>query len=199
MSLFARPKFVTKQVHQLVPSVSAVSLRIAMRKLWSDHAFWTREFVVAAVAGTPDAGAAAARLLRNQEDIGAAVVPFYGKAAGAKLTGLLKGHINIAVKLVAAAKAGRKAEFAKQDKLWSANAEEIATFLSDANPNWARKDLSNLLALHLSLTKGEAVARITQDWEADVKAFDDIFIEIMTVSDALSEGIVKQFPGKFEE
>lgn len=197
MPMFQR----TKQNHVFQPSMtpSAVSLRIALRKLWSDHVVWTREYIVAAVAGTPDADAAAGRLLRNQEDIGAAIVPLYGKAAGAKLTSLLKAHITIAVKLVAAAKGGKKAEFAKQDKLWTANAEQIATFLSDANPNWSRKDLSNLLALHLSLTKGEAVARLNQDWDADVKAFDDIFVEIMTVSDALAEGIVKQFPGKFEE
>lgn len=199
MALFSRPKFVTKQVHQVVPSRSAVSLRIAMRKLWSDHVVWTREYIVAAVAGTPDADAAATRLLRNQEDLGAAIAPLYGRAAAAKLTALLKSHITIAVKLVAAARAGKKAEFTKQDKLWSANAEDIATFLSDANPDWSRKDLSNLLALHLSLTKAEAVARLDQDWDADVKAFDDIFVEIMTVADALTEGIIKQFPGKFEE
>lgn len=144
MPIFQRTK--QKHVSQPAMTASAVSLRIALRKLWSDHVVWTREYIIAAVAGTPDADAAAGRLLRNQEDIGAAIVPLYGKAAGANLTSLLKAHITIAVKLVAAAKADKKAEFAKQDKLWSANAEQIATFLADANPNWNRKDLSNLLA-----------------------------------------------------
>jgi hypothetical protein len=44
-----------------------------MRKLWTDHVVWTREYIVAAVAGTPDAQPAASRLMKNQEDIGAAV------------------------------------------------------------------------------------------------------------------------------
>ncbi len=82
-------------------------VRLALRKLWSDHVIWTREYIVAAVAGTPDAGAAATRLLGNQEDIGAAVAGFYGQAAGDRLTELLKEHILIAVDLVAAAKSGR--------------------------------------------------------------------------------------------
>ena len=56
-------------------------VRIALRKLWSDHVIWTRQYIVAAVAGTPDADAAAGRLLKNQEDIGAAFVPYYGQAA----------------------------------------------------------------------------------------------------------------------
>jgi hypothetical protein len=55
----------------------------------------------------------------------------------------------------------------------------------------------DLLNLHLSLTKGEVVARLEQNWDADVAAFDEIFTEIMTVADALSDGLVKQFPEKF--
>ncbi len=73
--------------------------------MWSDHAIWTREYIVAAVDGSPDANAAATRLLRNQDDIGGAVAGFYGKDAGDKLTALLKEHIMIAVDLIAAAKA----------------------------------------------------------------------------------------------
>lgn len=175
----------------------AVALKLAVRKLWADHVVWTREYIVAAVAGTPDAQAAAARLLRNQEDIGNAIAPVYGKAAGTQLTALLKQHITIAVDLVEAAKSGNTGQFKKADAKWSANAEDIAAFLAGANPHWPKKDVLNLLTLHLSLTKGEAVARLEKKWDADVQAFDDIFVEIMTVADAIADGIVKQFPEKF--
>ena len=174
-------------------------VRLALRKLWSDHVIWTREYIVAAVAGTPDAGAAATRLLANQEDIGAAVAGFYGQAAGDRLTELLKEHIMIAVDLVAAAKTGDQAAFATHDARWTANIEAIAAFLAGANPNWPEGDVLDLLALHLKLTKDEAVARITGDWAADVKAFDDIFTEIMVLADALYDGIVAQFPERFAE
>ena len=168
-----------------------------MRKLWADHVIWTRGYVVAAVAGTPDAGAAAARLLRNQDDIGNAIVPVYGRAAGTRLTELLKEHIMIAVDLIAAAKAGDQEKFGEFDAKWTKNAKDIATFLSGANPHWPKKDVVDLLNLHLNLTKKEVVARLTQKWDEDVQAFDDIFTEIMTVSDTLADGIHKQFPGKF--
>jgi hypothetical protein len=171
-------------------------VRIALRKLWSDHVIWTREYIIAAVAGTPDADAAAGRLLKNQEDIGAAIAGFYGDAAGAKLTELLKAHIMIAVDLVAAAKSGDKAAFATHDARWTANAEEIAGFLAGANPNWPKQDVFDLLSLHLKLTKDEAVARIGGDWAADIKAFDAIFNEIMVLADALNDGIAAQFPEK---
>jgi len=177
---------------------STEPVRLALRKLWSDHVIWTREYIVAAVAGTPDAGEAAGRLLRNQEDIGAAIVPYYGQAAGDALTALLKDHIMIAVDLVAAAKSGDQAAFATHDARWTANAEQIAGFLASANPNWPQKDVMDLLALHLKLTKDETVARLTGDWAADVRAFDDIFTEIMVLADALNDGIVAQFPDRFQ-
>ena len=147
--------------------------------------------------GRPTPTPPPARLLTNQEDIGAAVAGFYGQAAGDRLTELLKEHILIAVDLVAAAKSGDQAAFATHDARWTANIETIAAFLAGANPNWPEKDVLDLLALHLKLTKDEAVARITGDWAADVKAFDDIFTEIMVLADALHDGIVAQFPERF--
>ena len=178
-------------------ATSKEPVRLALRKLWSDHVIWTRQYIVAAVAETPDAGAAAGRLLRNQEDIGAAVAGYYGDAAGNRLTELLKEHILIAVDLVAAAKSGDQAAFAQHDARWTANIETIATFLAGANPNWPEKGVLDLLALHLKLTKDETIARITGDWDADIKAFDDIFNEILVLGDAIHDGIVAQFPERF--
>ena len=179
-------------------SDGALSLRTALRRLWSDHVIWTRQYVVAAVADSPDADAAATRLLKNQVDIGNAVVPFYGDAAGAGLTDLLEQHIGIAVELIAAAKSGDQATFQEKDAAWDGNAREIASFLSGANPHWPENDVYDLLNQHLTLTKNEVVARLEGNWEADVAAFDEIYTEILTLSDALSDGLVAQFPEKFE-
>jgi len=76
-------------------SEKAAALKQDMRKLWTDHVVWTRDYIVAAVADQPDAQAAAARLMKNQEDIGQAVAAYYGAGAGQQLTTLLKEHISI--------------------------------------------------------------------------------------------------------
>ena len=91
----------------MVTSNAAWSLKTNLRKLWADHVIWTREYLVAAIAATQDAQAAG-RLLKNQEHLGNAIVPYYGQAAGNGLTDLLKQHIMIAVDLIAAAKAGQQ-------------------------------------------------------------------------------------------
>jgi hypothetical protein len=177
---------------------AAEPVRLALRKLWSDHVLWTREYIVSAIGGPPGlADAAAGRLLRNQEDIGNAVVPYYGEAAGQRLTELLKQHIMIAVDLIADAKAGDNAKFATDDQHWSDNVAEISAFLAGANPNWPEKDLLDLLSLHLHLTKQEVTAVLQKDYDGAVKRFDDIFNEIMVVADALYDGLAAQFPDKF--
>ena len=183
--------------HETTALSAAATLRQNMRALWSDHVIWTRQYIVAAVANQPDQVAAAGRLMRNQEDIGAAVAAYYGPQAGARLTELLKAHIGIAVDLVKAAKAGDTAAERQADRMWHRNAEEIADFLSTANPNWPRETLIEMMNAHLSTTTDEVVARLTQNWEQDVRAFDAVYRHILAMSDALSDGIIKQFPDRF--
>ena len=176
----------------------ATQLRQDMRKLWTDHTVWTRDYIVAAVDDRPDAQAAANRLMKNQEDIGAAVAAYYGQPAGQQLTSLLKQHIAIAVDLIKAAKAGDQAAQKQASDKWQQNAVDIATFLSHANPNWPKDVLVNMMKMHLATTTDEVVARLKHDWEADVRAYDAVYSHILMMADALSDGIVKQFPEKFK-
>jgi hypothetical protein len=177
---------------------AAAVLKQDMRRLWTDHVVWTRDYIVAAVGDQPDAQAAAGRLMRNQEDIGNAVGKFYGASAGQQLTTLLKEHISIAVDLIKAAKAGDKPAQQQADTKWQQNAVAIADFLSKANPNWPRATLVDMMKNHLSTTTDEVVARLNKQWDADVRAFDAVYDHILHTSDALADGIIKQFPEKFD-
>jgi len=176
----------------------ATQLHQDMRKLWTDHTVWTRDYIVAAVDDRPDAPAAANRLMNNQEDIGNAIAAYYGQAAGQELTALLKQHIAIAVDVIKAAKAGDQAAQKQANDKWQQNAVDIATFLSKANPNWPNSVLVNMMKMHLATTTDEVVARLKHDWEADVRAYDAVYNHILMMADALSDGIVKQFPEKFK-
>ena len=176
---------------------ATTALRQDMRKLWTDHVVWTRAYIVAAAADQPDAQSAAGRLMKNQEDIGAAVATYYGKAAGDQLTTLLKEHITIAVDIIKFAKAGDKTSQQQADAKWKKNGEEIAGFLAKATPTWPRATLADMMNKHLATTTDEVVARLTKNWAADVKAYEAVYEHILMMSDALADGIVKQFPQKF--
>lgn len=176
----------------------AVETRMAMRKLWEGHIAYTRNYIISALANLPDTDAIAGRLLKNQDDIGDAIKPYYGDAAGKKLTALLRDHILIAAEVVGAAKAGDKQKLGDAQKKWSANGNDIAAFLSGANPNWPRKDLDEMLQKHLELTTGEVVGRLTKDWALDIRSYDAGHVHMLMFADMLTDGIVKQFPDKFK-
>jgi hypothetical protein len=175
-----------------------LALRQDMRKLWEDHVTWTRLAVISLTTDSPDTKATVARLLRNQADIGRAIKPFYGKAAGVKLTALLREHILIAADLIAAARKGDAEAVAAEQARWEANADQIATFLSAANPeSWKLPEMKAMMRDHLRLTTNEVVARLQQRWSADVRAYDRIHVQILHMADMLSDGLVAQFPARF--
>ena len=180
------------------PSAEQVRFHDAMRKLWEDHITWTRLAIVSFAAGIPDFDPTAARLLRNQQDIGNAIKPYYGRRAGNRLTALLKEHIAGAVELLGAAKAGDDARFAAAKQAWYRNGRQIARFLSNANPRFLPfSRISRLMRGHLDQTLDEAARRLGGDFLADIRDYDRIHRHILMMADAISTGIIKQFPRRF--
>jgi hypothetical protein len=175
-----------------------LAFRNQMRGLWEQHVAWTRLAIVSFAGSLPDLSATEQRLLRNQRDIGDAVVPYYGQTAGHQLTILLRHHILIAVDILVDAKSGDQAALAVDLKRWSENANQIAAFLHRANPdNWTLAEMRRMMQTHLKLTTDEAVAQLTGDFPASIQAYDRIEREILRMADMLSTGIIAQFPGRF--
>jgi len=176
-----------------------VDLQMAERRLWMDHVAWTRSFLISDLASLEDRDDVLERLLKNQDDIGNSIKPYYGEEAGNQLALLLREHITTAGQVVGAAKSGSKEDFEKYNKLWYENADKIADFLSSANPNYSNKTLKDMLHKHLQLLTDAVVARLNKDWKADIKAYDEGEDHIIMLADTLSNGIIKQFPEKFKQ
>jgi hypothetical protein len=178
--------------------VSQAVLRSNMRVLWEDHVTWTRLAIISLTTGSPDTQATVGRLLRNQVDLGNAVKPFYGKAAGNALTAKLREHILIAADVIAAAKAGDQAKLTAAQARWQTNASEMAALLNGVNPRfWTLARMKSEMSKHLALTTQEVVARLQGRWVADVAAYDQVHHHILHMSDLLADGLVKQFPNRF--
>jgi hypothetical protein len=179
-------------------SAKAVRFHDGMRKLWEDHITWTRLAIVGFASGSPDLPATEARLLKNQSDIAAAIRPYYGQGASTKLRSLLRAHILGAVALLQAAKAGDNAALTKAHDAWYANGNDIADFLSSANPhNWPRGEMRAMMKEHLDVTLKEAVDELNGRFAAGVADYDSIHRHILEMADQLSSGIMAQFPNRF--
>ncbi|MCB1273603.1 MAG: hypothetical protein KDB25_04305 [Leucobacter sp.] len=170
----------------------------AMRTLWADHMQWTYATVKDFFHNQDALQATLDRLLQNQADIGNAVAGFYGDEAGAKLTELLTEHIQLAVPVLTAAKDGDDAALNSSLEDWYANAQEIADFLTAANPDaWPAEATSEMMKGHIDTTVAYAVDLLSGDYDKSIKDYDKAFSHMMEMADALSAGIIAQFPDKF--
>lgn len=178
-------------------SMKAVDLRLAMRTLWEGHIIAVRNVVVA--TNSHDAKAAKVaeeQVVQNAKDIGGAVGGFYGKEAGDKMFKLLAGHYG-AVKeyMNATFKGDKKGADMASDKA-TKNAEEIAVFLSSANPYLPKDTVFSLLAAHYGHHMAQINAIKAKDWAGEAKNCDAMLKHIDGVADAVSSALVRQFPGK---
>lgn len=185
----AKPKFNAK----------TVELRLALRDLWISHIFWVRNEVLMTKLGNTDAAKAAGdKAVENAKAIAGSVSPFYGQAASDKLFGLLAGHYGAVKEYMGAVYAGKKDAQDAATAQMKKNADEIAAFLSGANPNnWPKETLASALLAHV----GHHMAQIDQlnanDYAGEANTWEAMKKHMYVIADVLAGGIVKQFPKKF--
>lgn len=185
------------------PTVSATLTRrqadymMAWREVWLDHVYWTRLAMMALVHDVPGADQTVARLLRNADDMVGLLAPEYGQQALAPLNELLRGHLTIAAKLVTEARQGSTGA-EQTEREWHQNADDIARFLSSANPYMKYDDVRGMFESHLAMTKDEAVDRIMGKWDEDIAIYEEIESMALMMADAMSGAVMQQFPEKFE-
>lgn len=170
---------------------------MAWRELWADHVYWTRFVIEGIVDSAPGLDQTVARLFMSCHQMRDLVRPYYGDAAAEAFGDLMTQHLQQAADLVTLAVQGKAAEAEEKEREWYRNSDSIARFLAGANPNLPEKVVRDVLYEHLRVTKEEAVARITKDYDGDVADFDSILGTIYGLSDTLSAAIVKQFPQRF--
>jgi hypothetical protein len=154
--------------------------------------------IVSFVGNLPNLSAEERVLLHNQVDIGSAVKPYYGRAAGKKLTKLLKEHILGAVAVLKAAKSGSASALAQAERAWFANGRQIADFLHAANPRFlSRKAARRMMKIHLEQVIEQGVDELKGRYLADARAYAPYIRHILDMADMISGGIIRQFPARF--
>jgi hypothetical protein len=183
----------------LSPTPKVAATQVALRDLWVGHIFWARNVAMATMSGNKDeAKVAEEEVVANAKQIAGALEPFYAKAGADKMFTLLAGHWG-AVKehIMATQKGDAKAQDAAMKKML-ANVDEIATFLSGANPNLPKDTLVGLLAAHGGHHAQQNAQLKAKKYADEAKTWDAMKNHMYVIADALGDGIAKQFPEKFK-
>jgi hypothetical protein len=168
----------------------------AVEHFWCKTVDYTRNAIISILSGLEDIDAVFARLMKNQEDIGNAIIPYYGEDAAIELTRLLKEHITIAGNIFKAIKDSNSTTALEEE--WLTNADAIAAFLDSADSDsWPKATVLALLKKHMECTLKEAASRFSKDWVADFLAYEDCKRNIENLAYAMADGILNKFPEQF--
>jgi hypothetical protein len=125
------------------------------------------------------------------------VEPFYGAAAKASFFKLLASHYGAVKAYLEAAVEDNVAAQDTATQSLSSNAEEIAIFLSKANPHLAKDAVHGLLLAH----GGHHIQQIQQlkghQYDAEARTWEDMKNHIYAIADATADALAKQFATRF--
>lgn len=164
-----------------------------MRKLWSQHVYWTRFFIISTAEELPDLKYVTNRLLENPGDFANVLKRFYGEQKANEFKKLLTEHLQIAGDLVNADKVGNTAKADDLRKKWYVNADDIAKFLAVINPFWCEQKWRDMMYSHLNMTEKEAGFRLKKEYPKDIEMFESIEKEALEMGDYMACGIAQQF------
>lgn len=168
-----------------------------MRKAWIQHIYWTRLLLISIAERLADENVTAARLLRNPADTAAIFFNYYSEDTANTIEQLLAEHLQIGAELITALRDGQAAEAEELDRRWYQNADQMAEAFSNINPYYNLEEVRRMLYEHLDLTKLEVEARLAEDYQADINAFNQVEDAAITMADYFSSGLMRQFPQKF--
>lgn len=158
---------------------------------WTDHFMYTRNAIISILNNTPDVAAVVDRLMKNQEDIGNLLRPYYSATIVDQYVNLLKQHINIAAQYVTAVRDHQPT--ADIEAAWTANGQDIVNWKSSVNPwNWPRSKIEPLWVQHMNTTISEISSRANGDWASDIAAADSAYTVIRQIAQSFADGVIYQ-------
>lgn len=177
---------------------TVADMKGVLRDQWSRHLFWIRNVVLDnAMNDRRSRDFAEKAVVANAREIARTFRPFYGDAASEQLFTLLTGHYSAVKEYSEATVARNKRQQDEALAHFASNTDEIAAFLSGANPHLPKDTVRSLFATHVD----HHVAQITKFQERDYAGEEEIWPvmqhHIYVIADALTTALAKQFPTKF--
>lgn len=177
----------------------SADLRLTLDRLLGEHLILAAEAMRAGLAKAPDFDAARAALDANTADLANGIAAYYGAPAGDEFRSLWQDHVTAYMEFIGAV--ANKDATARAESLGRLHAyhDQIAAFLSDANPFLNAEDVAALIRRHVQALITQVESAEAGDHARTVATVRGAYAQTFEVGDALASAIARQFPDRFRD
>lgn len=169
---------------------SILRLNEDMRLAWLNHVYWTRMYLMSAVADNAEQQAVEERLLETADEITDVFARYLPIATTRQLRNLLTEHIEIAGQIIQALKAKNMSDYDALVKEWYRNANQMAALFASHNPYFESRETRNMLLNHLDLTREEIEHQVNGEYEQSIDVFRDVEQQALAMADYFARGLL---------
>ena len=169
---------------------SILRLNEDMRLAWLNHVYWTRMYLMSAVADNADQQAVEERLLETADEITDVFARYLPIATTRQLRNLLTEHIEIAGQIIQALKAKNMSDYDALVKEWYRNANQMAALFANYNPYFESRETRNMLLNHLDLTREEIEHQVNGEYEQSIDVFRDVEQQALAMAVYFARGLL---------
>ena len=169
---------------------SILRLNEDMRLAWLNHVYWTRMYLMSAVADNAEQQAVEERLLETADEITDVFARYLPIATTRQLRNLLTEHIEIAGQIIQALKAKNMSDYDALVKEWYRNANQMAALFASHNPYFESRETRNMLLNHLDLTREEIEQQVNGEYEQSIDVFRDVEQQALAMADYFARGLL---------
>lgn len=181
---------------KLAPSTLTVenqSLRLELRSLLAQRAFWLRAFTIDQAAKR-EAQPELDRAIKAHVAVGDVFAGFYGKDVGDQVA---LGFHNLTADQYAYLLAGQTGDASATDAIragWMKDASAFAHYLASINTSWTELDLNRVLQMDVDRTLSYVEARRAAEWDADVADYEMVIENTGVLANTFAGGLAAAFP-----
>lgn len=169
---------------------SILRLNEDMRLAWLNHVYWTRMYLMSAVADNTDQQAVEERLLETADEITDVFARYLPIATTRQLRNLLTEHIEIGGQIIQALKAKNMTDYDALVQEWYRNANQMAALFANYNPYFESRETRNMLLNHLDLTREEIEHQVNGEYEQSIDVFRDVEQQALAMADYFARGLL---------
>ena len=163
------------------------------RELWGQYILLTRTYMINNACNLGNLASISQSIIQGSKNFYDAFLNYYGSERSKIFELLLDNHYFISAKLLYDMRTG-DADLVEVDRtVWYQNANFIAQFLSEINPNWNKAEWQTLIYNYLYMLEKEIICRYATQDELDEINYAESENQALIMADYMAEGIIQQF------